>query len=405
MRTRRGFAAFLLALMLALTGCLAPAGTHVAGSASDATASSTPTVYDAAAPTVYDAEDPTITIELVMVGDVLVHEGVWTSGELPDGTYDYSHLFAQVAPGAQAADLALLNQETVLGGRDLGLSGYPMFNSPQEIGDAEVDAGFNVICSATNHTLDKGAEGLARELAYWRDRHPEVAVIGAADSQETYDDIYVYEKDGFRVAVLNYTFSTNGIPIPADNPWAVHMLDEDAVRADVARAQGMADLVVVCPHWGTEYQAAPDALQARYANLFCELGVDIVIGTHPHCLGPVEVKTRDDGHKTLVYYSLGNFISTQGQHELTAVGGIARVVMAKDGDSAQVERYELAPTVTHMERGERGEAFTTYKLADYTDELAAVNPAGIGRQACEDLCTQVLGDAYDEKACVLAGTL
>ena len=402
MRTRRGFAAFLLALMLALTGCLAPAGTYVAGSASDTTASSTPTVYDAAAPTVYDAEDPTITIELVMVGDVLVHEGVWTSGELPDGTYDYGHLFAQVAPDAQAADLALLNQETVLGGRDLGLSGYPMFNSPQEIGDAEVDAGFNVICSATNHTLDKGAEGLARDLAYWRDRHPEVAVIGAADSRETYDDIYVYEKDGFRVAVLNYTFSTNGIPIPVDNPWAVHMLDEDAVRADVARAQGMADLVVVCPHWGTEYQAAPDALQTRYADLFCELGVDIVIGTHPHCLGPVEVKTRDDGHKTLVYYSLGNFVSTQGQHELTAVGGMARVVMAKDGDGAQVERYELLPTVTHMERGE---AFTTYKLADYTDELAAVNPAGIGRQACEDLCTQVLGDAYDEKASVLAGTL
>ena len=98
MRTRRGFAAFLLALMLALTGCLAPAGTYVAGSASDTTASSTPTVNDAAGPTVYDAEDPTITIELVMVGDVLVHEGVWTSGELPDGTYDYGHLFAQVAP-------------------------------------------------------------------------------------------------------------------------------------------------------------------------------------------------------------------------------------------------------------------------------------------------------------------
>lgn len=392
MRTRRTFAAFLLALMLVLTGCLAPAQPDAAGSAMDADTH----------PVVYDAGDSTVTIDLMMVGDVLVHEGVWRSGERADGTYDYGHLFAQVAPDARAADLALLNQETVLGGRDLGLSGYPMFNSPQEIGDAEVDAGFNVICSATNHTLDKGEEGLARDLAYWRDRHPEVVVIGAADSQETYDDIYVYEKDGFRVAVLNYTFSTNGIPIPADNPWAVHMLDEDAVRADVARAQGMADLVVVCPHWGTEYQAAPDALQTRYADLFCELGVDVVIGTHPHCLEPVEVKTRDDGHKTLVYYSLGNFVSTQGQHELTAVGGMARVVMAKDGDGAQVERYELWPTVTHQQRGE---AFTTYKLADYTDELAAVNPAGIGRRACEDLCTQVLGDAYDEKASVLAGTL
>ena len=396
MRTRRSFLAYLLALSLVLTGCFVPAQTGAAGSA-DAPARTAVLVSDAKA-----SQEPTVTISLVMVGDVLVHRPVWESGELPDGTYDYDHLFAQVAPDVQAADLAIVNQETLLGGTGLGLSSYPTFNSPQEIGDAEAAAGFDVVCKATNHTLDKGVAGLAAELSFWRERHSGVAVVGAADSKETYDGIYVYEKDGFKVAVLNYTYGTNGIPLPADNPWAVHLLDEDSIRDDVARAHELADLVVVSPHWGTEYVTGPDAMQQRYTDLFCELGVDVVIGTHPHCLGPVEVKTRKDGHQTLVYYSLGNFVSSQNQCELTAVGGLARVALVKDADGPRVEGYELWPTVTHMAAGT---AYTTYRLADYTDDLAAQSYAGVTRQGCEDLSRQVLGSAYDTQEEVLRGTL
>lgn len=396
MRTRRSLLAYLLALSLVLTGCFVPAQTGAAGSA-DAPARTAALVSDAT-----PQQAPAVTISLVMVGDVLVHRPVWESGELPDGTYDYDHLFAQVAPDVQAADLAIVNQETLLGGTELGLSSYPTFNSPQEIGDAEAAAGFDVVCKATNHTLDKGVAGLAAELSFWREHHPGVAVVGAADSKETYDGIYVYEKDGFKVAVLNYTYGTNGIPLPEGNPWAVHLLDEDAIRADVARARESADLVVVCPHWGTEYVPGPDEMQQRYTDLLCELGVDVVIGTHPHCLGPVEVKTRADGHRTLVYYSLGNFVSAQNRHELTAVGGLAKVTLVKDADGPRIESYELWPTVTHMAAGT---AYTTYKLADYTDDLAAQSYAGVTRQGCEALSRQVLGSAYDTQEEVLRGTL
>lgn len=404
MKTRRAFLAYLHALVcalvlivsLSLNGCSAPAKTNDTGSVGSSS-HATAIVSDATAP-----QDQEVTIRLAMVGDVLVHRPVWESGQQADGTYQYDHLFVQVAPDIQAADVALVNQETVLGGTELGLSSYPTFNSPQEVGDAEAAAGFDVICKATNHTVDKGTAGIGNELAFWRERHPGVAVVGAADSQETYDTIYVYEKDGFKVAILNYAYGTNGIPLPADNPWAVHLLDENAIRADVARAQELADLVVVSPHWGTEYVAGPDAMQQQYADLFCELGVDVVIGTHPHCLGPVEVRTRADGHQTLIYYSLGNFVSAQNQQELTAVGGLAEVTLVKDAEGARVADYELWPTVTHMAAGT---SYTTYKLADYTDELAAQNRAGITRQGCEDLCASVLGSSYDATESVLRGTV
>lgn len=355
------------------------------------------------------AEPEAEEVSVMMVGDVLVHEGVWQSGETSGGKRDYAHLFAQVSSDIASADLAIVSQETPLGGDALGISGYPTFNSPQEIGDAEAEAGFDAVTCATNHALDKGNKGVKATLSFWRKSHPAMGVLGIADSHESYDDIYVYEKGGIRVAVLNYTFSTNGIAIPEENPYAIHMLSEDAIASDVERARSdrKADFVIVCPHWGTEYRDRPDESQRAWARVMADAGVDVVIGTHPHVIEPVEVVTGDSGKRTLVFWSLGNFVSCQTKAS-TMVGGMAKATLRKDADgTCSVSGWEFDPVVTQRSDGT---GLTTYRLDKYTEDLASastINSAdaktGFSREWVVNHCAEVLGDSFDKKRCRLAG--
>ena len=342
-------------------------------------------------------------VDLLMVGDILLHDNVQNSGKLPDGTYNYDHLFEIVFEDFQAADIAIANQEVILGGTELGLSGYPAFNGPFEVGDALVNAGFDVILHATNHTLDRGKKALLNCLDFWETNHPEVAVLGAFDSQEDYDNsIYVYEEDGLKIAILNYTYGTNGIPSPSDMPYAVARLEEEKVISDLQKAEGLADFTVVCPHWGTEYQHKQSAEQEKWANLFMEYGADLVIGTHSHYIQPVEMLAGENGEEMLVYYSLGNFInSTNESGRGTAdrmVGAMAQVTIAKnEAGKAYIKEYGVAPLVTQLLYGTQ--EITTYKLADYTEELASKNEilkkdSVFNLTFCQELCEDVFGDLY-----------
>lgn len=386
-----------------LTGC----GTNKTTAANaDASGQNTET---AAQPTEAPTEPPTepqpVEINIMMIGDMLVHEGVYNSGKQGDGTYNYDHLFKNILSDIDAADIRIVNQETILGGLELGLSGYPCFNSPYELGDAEVKAGFNVVLHATNHTIDKGLTGVENCLNFWSTNHPETTVLGINETEEDYNDIYVYEKEGFKVAILNYTYGTNGIPIPSSKPYIVNMLDDEKITQDVTKAKQIADMVVVCPHWGTEYVYQPDSNQKHWTQLFLNLGVDVVIGSHPHVMENVEVLTGDDGHQMLVYYSLGNFVSNQDQKP-RMIGGMANVTLVKHKDECYVKEYSYTPIVTHKLFGPS--LITSYKLEDYTEELAAANSIrndsgcyDFSLQYCKDLAKQVLGDDYNEETCKL----
>ena len=342
-------------------------------------------------------------VDLLMVGDILLHDNVQNSGKLPDGTYNYDHLFENVVEDIQAADIAIANQEVILGGTELGLSGYPAFNGPFEVGDALVNAGFDVILHATNHTLDRGKKALLNCLDFWETNYPEVAVLGAFDSQEDYDNsIYVYEEDGLKIAILNYTYGTNGIPSPSDMPYAVARLEEEKVISDLQKAEGLADFTVVCPHWGTDYQHKQSAEQEKWANLFMEYGADLVIGTHPHYIQPVEMLTGENDEEMLVYYSLGNFInSTNESGRGTAdrmVGAMAQVTIAKnEAGKAYIKEYGVEPLVTQLLYGTQ--EITTYKLSDYTEELASKNEilkkdSVFNLTFCQELCEDVFSDLY-----------
>lgn len=370
---------------------------------------STPTPTNTPTPTPTPTNTPTPTptpkpsVTLAMVGDILLHDRIHTYSVQEDGSYNYDSIFANLSDEISEADLALVNHEVVLGGKELGVSGYPSFNAPYEVGDAVVKAGFDVSLHATNHALDKGRKGLLNTIAYWEENHPEIGVLGIHDSQEDQDELYITEIEGIRIAILNYTYGTNGISMPGDMPFAVDMLEESAVIEDLKLAEELADFVVVCPHWGTEYRLESDWSQKKWTSLFLKYGADLVLGTHPHVIEPVEWVTNEEtGEQMLVYYSIGNFVNwTSGTGDGTAnrmVGGLATVTIELDeAGKAYIAEYGVEAVVCHVEKKTNG--VTVYSLSEYTEELAEQNAirsqdAKFSLDYCIELCNKVWGKLW-----------
>ena len=338
-------------------------------------------------------------VDILMIGDMLIHTPVYKSGIQKDGSMNYDHFFINILEDLDEAEIKIVNQETILGGSSLGFSSYPCFNSPQEIGDSEVNAGFNVILHATNHAMDKGFPAINNTIDFWKTNYPDITVLGLNLNEQEQNNITIYEQNDFKIALLNYTYGTNGIPLPKDKPYLVNILDEDKVTKDILKAKELADFIVVLPHWGTEYIYTPDSLQQKYTKLFSDLGVDLVIGTHPHVLENIELITNNKGHEMLVYYSLGNYVSAQDKRD-RAIGGMAKVSIEKDYNTNEcyITEYELDPIVTQI-----GE-FTTYKLEDYNDELARQNKiisysgsSDFNMNYINNLCTKILGDDFNQE--------
>ena len=253
-------------------------------------------------------------LSLVMVGDALYHTGTYKDGLKKDGTYNFDHQLADIAPIVADYDLAYYNQETILGGTELGLSTYPRFNSPQEIGDAYVKAGFNLVSLANNHTMDRGETAILKSVSYWREKTG-VLTAGSYDSLEDKMKSPIGEKNGISYAFLAYTYGTNGLPVPKGKEYLVNLFDKEKVKKDVLAVRDKVDVVLVSMHWGVEYTHTPTPEQRDQAKFLADLGVDVIIGSHPHVIQPIEHLGN-----TVVIYSLGNFIS--GQNELMKRIGI-----------------------------------------------------------------------------------
>jgi poly-gamma-glutamate capsule biosynthesis protein CapA/YwtB (metallophosphatase superfamily) len=349
-------------------------------------------------------------ITLLMVGDILLHTPVEEAAKTANGDYNFDFIFEHTKDEISAADIAMVNQEVIIGGEELGVSGYPAFNAPYAIGDALVNAGFDVICHATNHALDKGKKGILNTTNYWEENHPEITVVGINETEDEYENIDIIERDGIRIAILNYTFGTNGISAPSDMPHIVDTLDESKVAADLKYAEGNADFTVVCPHWGTEYKLGIDKSQEKWTDVFRKNGADLVLGTHPHVIEPIELITDNKDGITnnhgdgdmLVYYSLGNFVNwTSGTGDGTAnrmLGGMANVTISRDenGDIA-VSDYSVRAVVCHVESGPQN--VTVYPLSDYTDALASENEIrtqdpSFSREYLVKLCNEIWGNIW-----------
>lgn len=316
------------------------------------------------------AKKETKELTLRMVGDNLMHMPLIRNAEMPNGGYNFDSLYAKMASSFQEADISVIVQETVLGGESLGYSGYPLFNSPQEVGDAISRAGFDIVLHATNHTLDKGEQGITNTLNFWK-KYPEMYVLGINETEDAYHTVNYIEKNGIKLAVLNYTTSINGMPLPSGKPYMINIFDEEKAARDLAVAEENADFTIVFMHWGTEYSFSADKSQKELAQLMCDHGADLIMGSHPHVIEPVEWVTSESGNKTLVFYSLGNYVSRQ-KEAANLVGAMGEVkICFTEEQGAYIASASVMPTVTQYNSNSRG--FYVYPLKDYTDELAVAH--------------------------------
>ena len=250
-----------------------------------------------------EPEVKTSKLSLVMVGDGLLHSSVYNDA-YKDGVYDFKPQLEYIKPIVQNYDLAFYNQESILGGTSIGLSDYPTFNSPWEFGDAMIDAGFNLVSLANNHTMDRGEKAIINSCEYWKTK--DVLTAGSYCSSEEANEIKIKEKNGIKYTLLAYTYGTNGISVPSGKEYLVNLYSDEKAKNDIEKVRDKVDLLIVSMHWGTEYRSEPTEEQQRQANYLSSLGVDIIIGTHPHVIEPITYI-----NDTLVIYSLGNFISAQ----------------------------------------------------------------------------------------------
>ena len=251
------------------------------------------------------------TAKLAVVGDIMVHDYQYNEAYDPaTGEYNFMHNFQDVKKYFQGNDLVIGNLELTFGGPDRPYASFPCFNTPDSFLDAVKDAGFDLLTTANNHSMDTGKAGVIRTL----DKLDEYGIehFGTYRSQEERDTILYKDVNGIRFAFLSYTYGTNGIPVPEE--YLVNLIDEDQMVSDIKEARKHADVVVVMPHMGNEYETYPRDIFVEWADLMFEAGADIVLASHPHVLQKMEYRTIDHGdgeQDGFIIYSLGNFISSQ----------------------------------------------------------------------------------------------
>jgi len=251
-------------------------------------------------------------MSIVMVGDALIHGAIYMDASVnktytANDTYHFSQMFSRIKPIIVKYDLRYYNQESIIGGGTP--QHYPRLNSPDAIGTDLVATGFNLVSLANNHSFDQNESGLQHSLAFWKKYSDagKVHTAGSYSSQQERDTIPVYEQNGIKYAFLSYTIPTNGLSAPTGKDYYVNVYSRELVKKDVesAREQG-AEVVMVAMHWGVEYTHIPNEEQKAEAKYLSDLGVNLVIGAHPHVIQPMEYVGD-----TLVIYSLGNFIAAQ----------------------------------------------------------------------------------------------
>lgn len=334
------------------------------------------------------------TVNIKMVGDCLIHSSIYKAAHEGNGAYNFDFMFEHIKEDIEAADIAIINQETIFTADINGYSGYPMFGSPIEVGIAEVDAGFDIICHSTNHTIDKGVQGILDTLFFWEENYPHIGVLGIHDSEED-SDIYYKETNGIKFAFVNYTYGLNGLESRrTGKEYLVDMLTDNDIEDTLAEAEENAELTVAILHVGNEYVYKPTEYAQEQVDRFIDNGADIVLCAHPHVVEPYEMRTTDSGNTALVYYSLGNFVSSQDEVP-RVLGGLADITITKttysNESTIEISDYTMIPLVTHQERG----LYTTYKLEEYTDELASrhkLNYKGLSIEQLNQLYTDILNN-------------
>lgn len=273
-------------------------------------------------------------ISLLFIGDIMGHdEQIWSAENRETHTFNYDNVFQYIKPIIGDADITIANFEVTLAGTPY--MGYPQFSSPAALATACKNAGIDYLVSANNHAADRGSKGIISTINKLDSIGiPHTGTFLNSASRDSLSPLII-QKNGISLALLNYTYGTNGIVVPP--PVIVNMLDKDLITNDVKKARSLnPDFIILFIHWGTEYDTIPSKSQTELARYFKSIGVDLVIGSHPHVVQKMErVKDSTSGKENVVVYSLGNFISNQRKPK-TDGGSIVRVELTKTGDKYAV---------------------------------------------------------------------
>ena len=335
-----------------------------------------------------DNNNSSTSISLIMAGDNLINDKLYNTAKKDDGSYDFKSMYSYIKDIVKNYDLAYYNQETILGGSEIGVSSYPAFNSPYEVGDATIDAGFNLVSLATNHTLDRGEKAIINSLNYWNNKS-NVLTSGSYLSNNDRNKINIKEVNNITYTMLNYTYGTNGIKVPEGKEYLVNIWpcnsnnpDNDTkyqeykktVKEDIERVRDKVDLLIVAMHFGVEYTHVPTKYQIDMAEFLSSLGVDIIIGTHPHVIMPITYI-----NDTLVIYSLGNFLSAQDTNNdyNTTVGLLSSIKITKNIDKDNNTSIKLSDLnneliYTTNKDGYKIIPFSNLNIKDYLNDYERV---------------------------------
>ncbi len=344
-----------------------------------------------------EEKEPTVSkLSFVAVGDNIIYQAGFTdarnraNSQYPE--YNFMPIYENIRPAIEAADISYINQETMMSGAEYGYTDYPCFNSPQHLGDQLTEMGFDIVNIANNHMLDMTTPGLLDTIEYWRTK--DVTLIGGYENEEAYNKPVVVEKNEISMVFLSYTYATNGF-----KPWdgydvVVPYLEKQQLIEDIRRVRDEADTLIVSVHWGNENQFEPTSEQRELAQVMCDEGVDVIIGTHPHVIQPVEWINSDNGNKTLCIYSLGDLVAVMMKAS-NMLGGLCTFDIVKVNGEISIQNVLFTPVVHHF--GPSYYNSKLYYLSDFNDELASTFGKVYGINANKESLTAILQDVIDKE--------
>ena len=324
-------------------------------------------------------EEPVdITFTLSAIGDIMCHNTQYNDAYNESTvSYDFSYVFQDISLYSKSADICIGNLETTFAGEEVGYSSYPTFNTPDSLAYELKDIGLDVLSTAGNHSLDKGFNGLSRTIDTLNSA--DIAHLGTYKTEEDQNKTLIKYIKGIKIAFVNYTYGTNGITIPSDKQFCVNLIDEDLMKKQIEVAkEENPDIIIACMHWGNEYKTTQNSTQEKLADFLFQNGVDIILGTHPHVLEPMEKRTvtLEDGTTKdgFVIYSLGNFIADQNA-EYTRDSIILNLDITKHIDGTiSIDNYEYIPIYMYKDSTKSKQKFklldinkTIYNYENYID--------------------------------------
>lgn len=310
-------------------------------------------------------------VSFLAVGDNITYFGNLREAEKyaaeTGRTYNFKHQYSEITDLIEKADIAFINQETLMAGGNFNISYYPRFNTPQDMGYDIAEIGFNLVNVANNHMLDWGARGLIDTINFWRD-NTDVFTLGDYLNENEYTH-RIYEKNDIKIAFLSYTYGTNSGIDRNDTGVIIPYINEEIIKKQIPTAQKESDIVIVSVHWGDENTFSPNEKQKKYASLMCELGADVIIGHHPHVIQPVEwIISEDKKNKTLCVYSLGNIVAEMS-NDFNMIGGIFTFDIVKEGPDTFVENPIFNPTLFYYDKSFYENR--VYLFSDVTEAFAS----------------------------------